>query len=222
MPLPAKIASLFRSLFHKERLDRELDTELRAYLDLLTEDKIKAGMSPEQARRQARLELGGMEQVKMKVREVRFGTTLETVWQDVRYGLRMLVKNPGITLVIVLTLGLGIGANTAIFSVVNAVLLRPLPFHDPDRLVLIWNEYKGSSSSNSVPDWDWDSEGLEASGLDSVAMGCLAGSYWSRLLNRPGPRRSTGWVSQQFQPCTTGKLTCKTGGVKVVPDVYKS
>ncbi len=84
------IGGTLRSLFRKAELDRELDAELRSYLDMLTEEKIKAGLSPEQARRQARIELGGMEQVKMKVREVRFGTALETVWQDLRYGLRML------------------------------------------------------------------------------------------------------------------------------------
>ena len=176
MPLPAKIASLFRSLFHKERLDRELDAELRAYLDLLTEEKIKAGMSPEQARRQARLELGGMEQVKMKVREVRFGTTLETVWQDVRYGLRMLVKNPGITLVIVLTLGLGIGANTAIFSVVNAFLFRPLPVPQPAQMTVLGMQKLGESniSNLSYPDYlDYREQSDAFSGITLYSMSFL-------------------------------------------------
>jgi putative ABC transport system permease protein len=136
------IGGTIRSLFRKAELDRELDAELRSYLDLLTEEKIKAGLTPDQARRQARIELGGIEQVKMKVREARFGTTLETVWQDIRYGLRMLRKNPGFTAVAVLTLTLGIGANTAIFSVLHAVLLRPLPVEDQERVVQILDQLK--------------------------------------------------------------------------------
>lgn len=137
MPLPAKIASLFRSLFHKARLDRELDAELRSYLDLLTEEKIKAGLSPEQARRQARIELGGMEQVKMKVREVRFGTTLETVWQDLRYGVRFWMRSPGTAAVAALAMALGIGLMSVQFSLMNGVLLRGLPFEDSARIYYI-------------------------------------------------------------------------------------
>ena len=156
MPFLPRLASLWRNILHKDRVEQELNQEVLAYLELLTDMKIAEGLKPEEARRAALIELGGVEQVKEQVREVSIGQKLERMFHDLRYGARMLLKQPGFTLTAVLTLGLGIGANTAIFSIVHAVLLRPFPYHAPDRLVFLEEKYDAGGFSPSHPNVvDW-------------------------------------------------------------------
>ena len=133
--------SFFQNLFAKGAVERDLDQEVRSYVDLLTEEKIKAGMSPDEARRAARLEAGSVEQIKDEVRDVRKGSFFDTGMQDIRYGLRLLRRSPGFTTLAVLTIGLGIGANSAIFSVINGVVRKPLAYPGADRLMFITSQF---------------------------------------------------------------------------------
>jgi len=155
MTTPSKLHSLIRNLFRRARVEQDLDDEVRSYAGLLADQRIEQGLSPEEARRRALIDLGGVEQVKERVREVRMGTRLETLWQDLRYGARMLRKNPGFSAAAALTLALGIGANAAIFTLTYAVILKSLPVPNPGQLVrYTFRETGASDLSISGPAYD--------------------------------------------------------------------
>lgn len=148
MPVLAKARSFLRNLVLSRRVEAELDEEVRAHLEMLVEEKVRAGMTANDAQREARMELGGLDQVKERVHEVRAGHMLETCFQDFRFGVRMLLKSPGFTLTVILTLALSVGANTAVFSLVNALLLKSLPYAHPERIGTIYTQISGSKPSD--------------------------------------------------------------------------
>src|SRR5215472_3528274 len=160
-----------RALFRRKSVETELDEELRFHLERQAEKYVRAGLDREEARHRARLEFGGYEQVKEEYRDARGVSLIETLARDVRYGFRALRSNPGFSTVAILTLALGIGANTAIFSVIDSVLLRPLPYADPDRLVMVWESLPGRNPHNTVspPDFlDWGSRNSVFSGMAAL------------------------------------------------------
>ena len=152
-------------LLAPERVERELDAELDAYVDLLTGEKVAQGLDPEGARRAALVEVGGLEQVKEHVRSARFGTWLEDATRDARHGARLLARTPGFTLAAVAALALGIGAATVIFSAVDAVLLKPLPYADAERLVVVLHEGR-----HPVAPWSYETLRRDARSFDAVGV----------------------------------------------------
>ncbi|HKW90167.1 MAG TPA: ABC transporter permease [Candidatus Acidoferrales bacterium] len=163
------------NLFHRSKLDEEIEAELRTHIEMRTADNMAAGMSPQEARRDAVLRFGSRPAMKERVIAADAQMFLDSLWQDLCYGLRMLRKSPGFTAAAVLTLALGIGANTAIFSVVDAVLLRPLPYKDPARLVWPTLQFPKSDMNGSfVPHptyFAWRDQNDVFSGVAATNLG---------------------------------------------------
>lgn len=156
-----KVRTRARVLLDRRAFEHELDDEMRFHLEMETQKNIERGLSPEEARAMAEREFGRVDRFKDEVRDVRGATFLDDAARDVRFGLRSLLRSPAFTVVAVLCLALGIGANAALFSVLNAVLLRPLPFPEPDRVVRIYESFKdGGQGSVSMPNFrDWVEQG---------------------------------------------------------------
>ena len=184
------------SLFRRGRLERELDLELQFHLDMLAEQNMRAGMSRDEARRAARRAFGAVETVKDDVRDAWLSRFVEVLAQDVRYGLRGIRRHPGFAVAVILTMALGIGANTAIFSVVNGVLLRPLPYPDGDRLVVL----QQASPRAATEDLGFSAKDI-ADYRQSRAVSDVGEFHnmWFVLLGRSEPERvSTEVVSANF------------------------
>jgi len=176
MPILPIIMSGLRSLFHRERADSELNEELHGFVEMAVEEKMKDGMSRQEALRAVRLERGSLEVAKEVVRSAGWESFVETCWQDLRFGFRTLRKNPGFTYIAVLTLAVAIGANTAVFSIVDAVLLRALPYKNAERLVAVWCSEIGQPGTKIFASYS-DFEEFRAHGHSFDGLAALT---WAR------------------------------------------
>jgi putative ABC transport system permease protein len=190
-----RVRHFLRNLFRRNQVERDLSDEIDGYTDLLIEEKIAHGMSRDDARRAARMEIGGIEQVKEHVRDVRVGAWLDVLRQDVRFAIRTLTRRPGFATVAVLTLGVGMGATTAIFSLIDSVLLKPLPFHEPDRLATVWegrprfNQPRMQVAPANYADWKQQVQAFES----------LA-AYFNSFINLTGAGTPERLVAAQVTP----------------------
>jgi hypothetical protein len=213
------ISNWLRSLFQRNIVDQELRAELSFHIERQIEENLAAGMTEREARRAARREFGGVEQVKEECRDTRRVGFVDTLLEDLRYGARMLRKNPGFTAVAVLTLALGIGANTAIFSMVNALLLHPYDFHGLDSLVRVWETrgmeegydarwaapadaadfLSGTDVLESLTIYRDQSFNLAAEGSVEPVLGSSVSASFFEVLGK-GPALGRGFARNEEQP----------------------
>ena len=200
MALRAKVRSFLRNLFLSRRVEVDLEQEVHAHLELLIEENIRAGMSQREAQRAARIELGGVEQVKEQVRDSRTGAFLDSLLQDLRFALRQLRRSPGFTLTAVLILALGIAANVIVFGVLQALVLRQLDVPHADRVMTLQPKDDGPFVSypemrdvrddntvfSAVAAYEFQDFGLEANGVTRPAWGCeVSGQYFEVVGIKP-------------------------------------
>src|SRR6266436_2280699 len=200
MPLFAKARSFLRNLFLSRRVDTDLDQEVRSHLEMLIEENIRAGMPPHEAQRAARIELGGVEQVKEQVRDSRMGAFLDSLLQDLRFALRQMRRSPGFALTAVLILALGIAANVIVFGVLQALVLRQLDVPHADRVMTLQPKDAGPFVSNpemrdvrdsntvfsAVAAYEFQDFGLEANGITRPVWGCaVSGQYFEVVGIKP-------------------------------------
>jgi putative ABC transport system permease protein len=186
-----RIVSVFRNLFRKSRVERDLDQEVRSYADMLVDEKLRNGAQPEAARREALMELGGVEQVKEQVRESKAGMSLESLAYDLRHGVRLLIKSPAFTLVATLSLALGIGANTAIFQLLDTLRIRTLPVARPHELAEVYLA---------------DTTGLR--GSQQSWLDVLTNPVWEQVRDHP-PSALSGvlaWAEDDFNIAPKGEV----------------
>jgi predicted permease len=211
------VIARLRAMLRRDRLDRDIDDELRSHVEMRAADNLAAGMTPEQARHEAQKRFGNTTLLKEDTRKVDILAWLEECARDFRYGLRALHRSPGFTAVAVLTLALGIGANAAIFSVVDAVLLRPLPYPEPDRLVRVWeSSLKYDSPRNLVNpfnflDWRDHSQSFESMAAISVSTTNL--TFQGRPLAVQGMQVSPEFFSVLRVPPFLGRTFNTEDGV---------
>ena len=200
MPLLVKARSFLRNLFLSRRVEADLDQEVHAHLEMLIAENIRAGMQPREARRAARIELGGVEQVKEQVRDSRTGAFLDSLLQDLRFALRQLHRSPGFALTAVLILALGIAANVIVFGVLQALVLRQLDVPHADRVMTLQPKDGGPFVSNpemrdvrddntmfsAIAAYEFQDFGLEANGVTRPVWGCaVSGQYFEVVGIKP-------------------------------------
>jgi macrolide transport system ATP-binding/permease protein len=195
-----------RSLFRRGAVENELDEELRFHLEQQVEKHVRAGLTREEATRQTRLQFGGLGHVKEDCRESRGVTVLETIARDIRYAIRQLVRTPAFTITVVLTLALGIGANAAIFTLINAVLLKKLPVSDPASLVRLGDNDDCCQGSGFRRDGDYAMfttdayEQLQKNVPEFEELAAMQAGFWGRNINarRDGTQEGARSVAAEF------------------------